>query len=278
MGYLRLLLVVMASLLGSWGAAAQEKTITIATEGAFAPWNSKDAAGHLVGFEIDLIPNLCARMQIRCNIVDQAWSGIIPGLNAGKYDAIMAAMSVTDERSKAVLFTAPYAGVGATFATLKSSPLASYQAKLGRINLADLNTAAQQEISSLAAVLKGKTVGVNRSTTNERFANAYLKDKGVEIRSYDNAENTALDLVAGRVDAVVVTKTQIELLRKRSQDVVAFGPLVGGGIMGVGTAAAVRKGDQELADKFSKAIKEAVADGTIAKLSQKWFGFDNSPL
>ncbi|MCB8821633.1 transporter substrate-binding domain-containing protein, partial [Microvirga rosea] len=83
---------LVASALAAGGAAAQEKTVKIATEGAYAPWNFTGAGGKLEGFEIDLANDLCARMKVKCEIVAQDWDGIIPALNAKKYDAIMAGM------------------------------------------------------------------------------------------------------------------------------------------------------------------------------------------
>src|SRR6185503_1681098 len=90
-------------------AAAQEKTVKIATEGAYAPWNMQTAGGKLEGFEIDLANDLCARMKVKCEVVAQDWDGIIPGLNAKKYDAIMAGMSITEERLKTIAFSRSYA-------------------------------------------------------------------------------------------------------------------------------------------------------------------------
>ena len=82
-----------AALAFSAQAMAQDYTkITIATEGAYKPWNFKDAAGNLVGFEIDLANDLCARMNVDCTIVEQAWESIIPSLETKKFDAIMAGM------------------------------------------------------------------------------------------------------------------------------------------------------------------------------------------
>ncbi|MET0746205.1 MAG: transporter substrate-binding domain-containing protein, partial [Microvirga sp.] len=86
-------------------ASAQTKTVKIATEGAYAPWNFTGAGGKLEGFEIDLANDLCKRMNVKCEIIAQDWDGIIPALNAKKYDAIMAGMSVTDERKKVIDFT-----------------------------------------------------------------------------------------------------------------------------------------------------------------------------
>ncbi|MGD9149206.1 MAG: transporter substrate-binding domain-containing protein, partial [Desulfobacterales bacterium] len=81
-------------------SAADWKKIKIGTEGAYPPWNYFDESGKLVGFEIELIKDLCGRMDAECEIVTQKWRGIIEGLNKGKYDAIIAAMSITESRKE----------------------------------------------------------------------------------------------------------------------------------------------------------------------------------
>src|SRR5215203_5338406 len=102
-------LALLGTALAIGGAAAQEKTIKIATEGAYAPWNFTGAGGKLEGYEIDLANELCGRMKVKCEIIAQDWDGIIPALQAKKYDAIMAGMSVTDERKKVIEFSTSYA-------------------------------------------------------------------------------------------------------------------------------------------------------------------------
>lgn len=274
------IMIAAATLLAVGPAKATDyKNITVATEGAFAPWNFKDSAGKLVGFEMDLLPNLCKRMEVNCKIVEQAWNGIIPGLQSGKFDAIMAAMSITETRKKAVLFSRPYASVGSTFATAKSNPLAKYKAKTSLITLDRVSAEDQKAIDDVIAALKGKVLGVNRATTNESFAKAFLSGKGIDIRTYDIAQDLDLDLSAGRVDAAVVLRAHLKVVMDspNGKDIVQFGPNFIGGPFGAGTGVAVRKDDQKLADMFSKAINEALADGTIKKLTEKWFGYDASP-
>src|ERR687885_392283 len=114
----------LGMLVATSGASAQEKTVKIATEGAYAPWNFTGAGGKLEGFEIDLANDLCARMKVKCEIVAQDWDGIIPALQAKKYDAIMAGMSITDERKKVIDFSRPYANAPNTFVVAANSPLA----------------------------------------------------------------------------------------------------------------------------------------------------------
>jgi octopine/nopaline transport system substrate-binding protein len=115
-------------------ARAQGRTIRIATEGAYAPWNFTAAGGALQGFEIDLANDLCRRMNARCTIVAQDWDGIIPGLNAGRYDAIMAGMNITDRRLEAINFSRPYAGGPHAFAVMPNSPLTALPMGGTRIN------------------------------------------------------------------------------------------------------------------------------------------------
>ena len=80
--------------------SSNAETIKIATEGAYPPWNSKTEEGKLVGFEVELANFLCIYMKRDCVIVEQDWDGMIPSLRLRKYDAIMAGMSITDERKK----------------------------------------------------------------------------------------------------------------------------------------------------------------------------------
>src|SRR3990170_8693421 len=115
---------LLASSLALSGAAAQERTVKIATEGAYAPWNFTGAGGKLEGFEIDLANDLCGRMKVKCEIVAQDWNGIIPALNAKKYDAIMAGMSITDERLKVINFSNAYANDPNGLLVPKNSDLA----------------------------------------------------------------------------------------------------------------------------------------------------------
>src|SRR4051794_24142838 len=114
---------LLASALALGGATAQTKTVKIATEGAYAPWNFTGAGGKLEGFEIDLANDLCNRMKAKCEIVAQDWDGIIPALSAKKYDAIMAGMSITDERKKVIDFSRSYANSPNGYLVARNSPL-----------------------------------------------------------------------------------------------------------------------------------------------------------
>src|SRR3712207_2723114 len=137
--------VTLSILAAASGAAAQEKTVKIATEGAYAPWNFTGAGGKLEGFEIDLANDLCARMKVKCEIVAQDWDGIIPALQAKKYDAIMAGMSITDERKKTIDFAGPYANSPNGLLVAKNSDLAKVPGTGQAFNLSTQQAAARSE-------------------------------------------------------------------------------------------------------------------------------------
>ncbi|MBM6578789.1 transporter substrate-binding domain-containing protein [Microvirga sp. BT689] len=271
-------LALLGSALAIGGAAAQEKTIKIATEGAYAPWNFTGAGGKLEGFEIDLANDLCARMKVKCEIVAQDWDGIIPSLTAKKYDAIMAGMSITDERKKTIDFAGPYANSPNGFLVAKNSDLAKMPGTGQAFNLGTQQAAAEKAINDLKPVLKGKTIGVQTSTIHSNFADKYLKGTS-EIREYKTTEAHDLDLAAGRIDAVLADSTNIigTLDKPEFKDYTMVGPSITGGLLGAGVGVGLRKGETELKKSFEDAIQAAIKDGTIKKLSEKWFKIDTTP-
>ncbi|NBJ13180.1 lysine/arginine/ornithine ABC transporter substrate-binding protein [Microvirga arsenatis] len=271
-------LALLGSALAIGGAAAQQKTVKIATEGAYAPWNFTGAGGKLEGFEIDLANDLCNRMKVKCEIVAQDWDGIIPALTAKKYDAIMAGMSITDERKKTIDFAGPYANSPNGFLVAKNSPLAKMPGTGQAFNLGTQQAAAEKAINDLKPLLKGKTVGVQTSTIHSNFADKYLKGTA-EIREYKTTEAHDLDLAAGRIDAVLADSTNIigTLEKPEFKDYTMVGPSITGGLLGAGVGVGLRKGETELKKSFEDAIQAAIKDGTIKKLSEKWFKIDTTP-
>jgi octopine/nopaline transport system substrate-binding protein len=274
-------LAVVASALAAGGAAAQGKkweTVKIATEGAYAPWNFTGAGGKLEGFEIDLANDLCSRMKVKCEIVAQDWDGIIPALQAKKYDAFMAGMSITDERKKVIDFSVPYANSPNGYLVPKNSPLAKMPGTGQAFNLAIQPAEAEKAIEATKSVLKGKTIGVQTSTTHAAFADKYLKGTA-EIREYKTTEAHDLDLAAGRIDAVLADATALNgtLEKPEFKDYQLVGPSLTGGMLGPGVGVGLRKEDAELKKMFDEAIKAATADGTTKRLSDKWFKIDTTP-
>jgi len=258
-------------------AAKDWTSVRIATEGAYPPWNATDSSGKLVGFEIDLSNDLCERMGVECEIVAQDWEGIIPALQAGKYDVIMAGMSITEERKQVISFSDSYAATPARFAVLQDSELADYQSPIERMVLDEIEPAEQAAIDDLKSVLDGKTIGVQVATTHANFLEQHLGD-AVEIRKYDTQENLDLDLQAGRVDAALASMSYWAPLleTEKGASFTVVGPAMTGGPFGAGVGVGIRQDDKKLVDLFNQAIAAAKEDGTIARLSEQWFGFDAS--
>lgn len=256
---------------------AEEKVIRIATEGAYAPWNFSGPDGKLMGFEIDLAEDLCQRMQVECEITAQAWDGIIPSLTAGKYDAIMAGMSVTPAREEVIAFSKPYAAGINVFAVAPDSPLAALPGTGETWSLTSQQDEAGKRLDEIRPLLDGKVIGVQGSTTASAFMESTFGDS-VELREYKTAEEHNFDLMNGRVDAVLANATVLaEALTKPDMTGAGMsGPMFSGGIFGV-IGVGLRKEDTELKQKFDDAVSAAVQDGTVSELSLKWFKVDISP-
>ncbi|MFC4172209.1 lysine/arginine/ornithine ABC transporter substrate-binding protein [Microvirga sp. GCM10011540] len=269
---------LLASALALGGAAAQERTVKIATEGAYAPWNFTGPGGKLEGFEIDLANDLCARMKVKCEIMAQDWDGIIPALQAKKYDAIMAGMNITDKRLEVINFSLPYASTPHGWGVMKDSPLAKLPGTGTTVSIDKDPEAAKKAIEAWKPLLKGKTVGVQGSTVNSQFLEKYLKDI-VEIREYKTTEQHDLDLTAGRVDAIFAGHGALKATQEKPEfkDMVIAGTGMRGDVLGRGVAVGMRKDDAELKKSFDEAIQAAIKDGTVKKLSEKWFKIDATP-
>jgi octopine/nopaline transport system substrate-binding protein len=246
-------------------AKPEPHRLRIATEGAFAPWNATDPTGRLVGFEVDLAHDLCRRMAVECELVAQEWDGILPGLQQGKYDAVMAGVSITADRERVVDFSGAYASDPAVFAVRPGSDLTF--PTVGRV---DLSSDQADAVGLVAKALDGRVIAVQTSTIHAKMMEALFP--GVTIRTYDRLDHAALDLVAGRVDAMLGARSAVEAI---GPTVKATGPDFIRGVLGSGVAVAVRKGDA-LSSRFSSAIAAAAQDGTTADLSRRWFGFNVS--
>jgi octopine/nopaline transport system substrate-binding protein len=277
-------LAAIAAALAMFGfgqtALAQDapKAITIATEGAYAPWNFTTADGKLDGLEIELANDLCARMKIQCTIIAQNWDGLIPSLQVGKFDLIMAGMFITPKRLETIDFTQPYAVDPGGFAVAKDSELGKLGLSAEKFNLDD-EAASMAAIEKLKPMLKGKVVGAQSATMMLEFVKKYFGDT-VEIREYKTTEQHDLDLAAGRLDALFAQQTALAatLSKPEFADYTLAGPGFVGGMFGLGTGAGLRKEDTKLKEMLNKAIDEAIADGTIKRISEKWVKTDVTPV
>lgn len=254
--FVRLIAAAAITVAGAGAALAQAKEwkeVRIGTEGAYPPYNNLNSKKQLEGFEIDLGNLLCERMKVKCTWVVQDWDGIIPALQANKYDIIMAGMNATEERRKQVDFTTPYSKTPIWVVGPKST------------TSTDISPAA----------MKGKTVGTQGSTIHANYLEQVYKD--ATPRLYPTQEEVNLDLINGRLDYVVADALALaDFLKGQGK---ACCKLIGevprdDKIHGAGVAGAVRKGETALKEMFDKAITEVRADGSLKKVEDKWFKFD----
>ncbi|AYD04872.1 lysine/arginine/ornithine ABC transporter substrate-binding protein [Neorhizobium sp. NCHU2750] len=252
----------------------QAKAITIATEGAFPPWNAVDTAGQPIGFDIDVGKALCERAKLTCTFVTQAWDGIIPALKVGKFDAIMAGMSITDKRKEVIAFSEPYALTSNYFVVAKTAALPSLAGD-ARLDLSSSSDNDKTLLQTLKHNLQGKVIGVQGSTNAEAFVRQYLGD-AVDVRSYDTQDNLNLDLSAGRIDAGLADYSVWQEFLQSNEGAAAeiYGPRISGGIFGPGVGIGMRKEDSALVDRLNAAIDAARADGTLRQISIQWFHAD----
>ena len=272
---------ILISIFISFSVSADK--IKIGTEGAYPPWNAKDASGNLIGFEVELANELCKIMGHECTIVEQDWDGMIPALLMRKFDAIMAGMSITDERLKTINFSQGYADEVASLAVMKGSSLESMQTSEG-INLSKKSGSAKKDLKTITAGLKGKTVCVQTATIHQNFLESGDVGK-VNVRTYKTQDEVNLDLAAGRCDAALAAAVAFtDYADKSGKPVVLVGPTFSGGAFGNGVGVGIRKSgdgaigkrDAQLLKDFNKAINEARKQGIISKLAIKHFGFDAS--
>ncbi len=271
--------VLGAAILAALPAQGKEwKSVTIATEGSYEPWNLTLPGGKLSGFEPELMTVLCERMQIQCKLVVQNWDGMIAGLQAGKFDVLMDAIVITPDRQKVIDFTVPYAATAASFVSVGGKILPETTGDHAIIKLTNDPATINPAIAGLRAALKGKTIGIASGTVYTPFIDQYFKDIAT-VREYNASADAILDLQAGRIDAVFddVTFFTSIMARPENKDLGFDGPKIAGPIWGQGEALGIRKSDQDLKAKFDVAIKTALADGTVKKLSEKWFKTDVTP-
>ncbi len=256
-------------------SSVQAGSIKIGTEGAYPPWNAKNEAGKLIGFEVELANFLCIYMKHDCTIVEQDWDGMIPALTSGKFDAIMAGMSITDERKKTINFSQGYADEVASLAVMKGSNLEGMDTPKA-INLSTGGSDVKNALKTLTAALAGKTIGVQTATIHQNFLES--GDVGIiKVRTYKTQDEVNLDLTAGRIDAALAAAVAFtDYAEKSGKPVVLVGPTFSGGAFGNGVGVGIRKDDTALLKKFNAAINKARKTGKISELAIKWFGFDAS--
>lgn len=229
-------------------ATAEEVKIGIAAE-PYPPFASADSSGNWVGWEIDVINAVCAAAELDCVITPVAWDGIIPSLTGKQIDAIMASMSITEERMKTIDFSDAYYNTPTVIVADKT-----------------------MDIEPTPESLAGKILGVQASTIHQAYAQEYFKD--AEIRVYQTQDEANQDLFAGRIDATQADS--IAMADFVGSDAGACCEIKGPvkddpAILGKGVGAGVRKGEEDLKAALNKGIAKILADGTHAEITSKYF-------
>ena len=234
---------------------AAEKPLRLGIEAAYPPFAFKTADGQIAGFDYDIGNALCAEMKVECQWVEQEFDGLIPSLKVKKVDAILSSMTITDERRKSVDFTGKY----------YYSP-------------ARLVMKAGSEVDDDFANLKGKRIGVQRSTTTDRFATEVMGAKGVEVIRYTSQNEIYLDMMSGRLDGTLADAIPVDegfLKTDNGKDFAFVGPaFTDPQYFGEGAGIAVRKGDKALLDQLNAAIQAIRANGQYQQIQDKYFTFD----
>ncbi|WP_019646676.1 lysine/arginine/ornithine ABC transporter substrate-binding protein [Novispirillum itersonii] len=236
----------------SAAAHAAPKEVRIGTEAAYAPFEFVDPSGKIVGFEVELGDAICAAAELKCVWSNVPFDALIPQLMEKKIDGIMSSMSITEKRRKSIDFTSKYFQVPNAFVAKKGTAI---------------------ELTKEG--LKGKKVGVQSGTTNADYLKKYF-DGVVEVVRYQTQEEVNMDLVNGRLDAMVVDSVIGTEWFKTDQgkDYALASPMLKDPVFGEGVGVGLRKGETELKAAFEKGVSKVLADGTAQKLSLKWFGVD----
>lgn len=255
MGVSKLLLAVglVCGLAAGTAQAKEWKTIRFGMDASYAPFESVNQKGEIVGFEVDYARAICAKLEATCTFQNQEWDGIIPSLLSNKFDVIFSSMNVTDARKAKVIFSDVYYATPIVF----------------------VGQASEKSKDVSPKALKGKSIGTQSSTIHANFLETLYPDS--DIKLYPTQDEPNLDLASGRIDYVVgdslVEEEFVKTKGKGCCTVLSEVKRVPG-IHGPGVGAAFRPGDTDLQAMFNKAIAELDADGTYKTIASKYFATD----
>lgn len=225
-------------------AIKEKGVMRIAMSGAYPPFNFVNEQNEVVGFDPAIGTEIAKRMGVEVEIITTAWDGIIGGLLANKYDAIVGSMSITEERDKVVDFVGPY-----------------YRTKRAVFTKPDSGITSVTQLGDV-------TVGVTLGETHEEWA----RNQGYTVRTYKGLPELLLELQNGRVDVIVNDSiAAILAMKENGYDFVALPDLE---TDAVGAGIAIREGNPKLAAAMQEALDSMMDDGTYLEIAEKWVGGD----
>ncbi|KRW97842.1 ABC transporter substrate-binding protein [Paracoccus sp. MKU1] len=250
--------ISLLALLCAGAAQAEDRTgqtIRLGVDPTYPPLEYKQPDGSLTGFGIEITEAICAELRANCIWVESGWDGIIPSLQARKFDVIASSMTITEKRAEQIAFSDKYSNAPSRLVARKGSGL-----------------------EPTAASLRGKRIGVQQGSSQETFARAAWMPEGVEIVSYQTQDQIYADLISGRLDASLQASIQASegFLKKPEGAGFEFaGPDMNNpAYFGVGSGYGFRKDDAALREDWNKAFAAIRADGTYRKINDKYFDFD----
>ena len=226
----------------------KEEVLKIGVDDVYPPMEFKDEKGTTVGFDIDLATEIGKKLNKKVEIVSTAWDGIFLSLDTKKFDCIISSVSINEERQKKYNFTKPY---------IANSQVIVVGAKNTTIN-------TEKDLAN-------KKVGVQTGTTADESCEKFLETMKFELKKYDQVTQPFSDLKTGRLDAVVVDEVVAKYYVTLDK---ANYKVTGGKLTNEPIGICFRKDDTQLRDQIQKAIDDLKADGTMKKISEKWFGED----
>lgn len=240
-----------AGLVSTQAHAADWSTLRYGVDPSHAPFASRDASGKLVGFDIDLGTEICKRLQAKCDWVQNDFDGMIPALEAKKFDAILSSMSMTEKRKLVINFSSRIYKTPNRLIVRKGSGL-------------------QPSKESL----KGKSIGVQQGSAQESYAKENWQSGGARVVAYPSMDQVFADLAAGRLDAAFQDAVVGEYAFLKTTPGAAF-EFAGGNVYASnGAGIGLRKSDADLKEKIDKALADMRADGTYKRIAQAYFSFD----
>ena len=249
------LLVLIAMMTLAPAHANDQRVVRIGTEGTYPPFNAVDEHGRFQGFEIEIARALCDEMNVQCKFVQEKWDDMIPALMANRFDAIVASMSITEERKQRVAFTAPYYRTPAVFVARKAA------------NLRNTSPAA----------MKGRLIGGQIGTIHARHLENIYQPAGARVKLYRTQQEAQFDLARGRLDALLADKLGIHAWLEKTEQgkccAFAGEEVVDPEYIGEGVGIAVRKKNNALRERFDDAIDAILANGTYKKINDRYFPF-----
>ena len=233
-------------------AAQAQDTLRFGVDATFAPFEFKRPDGTLTGFNVEIGEAICAQLERECVWVESDWDGIIPGLMAGNFDAILSSMSITPKRQELLDFSMPYQGSGSQFVIPTGT-----------------------EFDDTPGGLEGVRIGVQRGTVDHDYLRANYPD--ADIRAYPGQDEVWLDLAVGRLDATLIGDTVaqqffetdagagFEQMKNLHNDPAIYGE---------GAGIAVPKDSDELVSEINSALQALLENGEFRRINDAYFDFD----